>query len=359
MVAIVFLLLIAGCVVSIDDIQGRSAEWLVNHFEQVEESRLRAGIVHEAIHFRDAELISFFCHALEDTDERVRKEAVKGLCELGGALEDKQRDAAYIQAIADSSRTVREAAVECIVDRFQEGRRPPDLLAQVVSSSRESKDHLKKLTAVNVLRDIEGKEIDDILMKIASMEDNARIREESINALGTRRVSSARGLLQRIRTTDLNQRVRFAAERALRKIGGNVTDLVIALLPFETDSTRPELIHFAAGLHNFIACEFSQARLARVINRSDLDRAISEIALQDRLSDERVIDIGRTLKADQILFGTIHDLGDTQILICIRRMEIDTHELLQGVNISGAIYDLDALQRDASSALLKTFRKRE
>ena len=102
-----------------------------------------------------------------------------------------------------------------------------------------------------------------------------------------------------------------AAEQALKSIGGKVTDRVIAIGTFQTN--KKKLKDFASTLRDHLASKLTGAKLAAVVDRSAADEAMDELVFGDSISGSQAIELGKILKADEVVYGKIASMGGTKV----------------------------------------------
>ena len=137
------------------------------------------------------------------------------------------------------------------------------------------------------------------------------------------------------------------------RLGGKVLDIVVAVMPFE--STDAEISSQSEGVQDYLSGRISGAQIATVVERGQVDKVMEELIYQDQnIDDDKAISIGRSLRASQVVTGSIQRNG-ANVTITIKRIDVESQEILSSAEASGAIVDFDAIQREASSRFLERF----
>ena len=352
----VALSLFVGCATTAADIPGKPPGWLVEEFQANVDPGLRLEIVREAAARGDITLIPFLCSAAVDRDSRVRQTSVEGLVSYGGSLDDSQRDQTYLSVLNDRLHVIRDMSLRGIRDRFRDDRRPQTLMARLEEIVGESEDYRLRLAALRILSTVEGESVDSLLMDRAQNDEHSQVRKASVRALGHRKVAASRKLLNRLRNKDMDSGVRAASEEALSAIGGVISEAVLVVMPFDTRSRQKTVRSFTAGLQDFLSGALARANLATVVERRQIDRAMDELIFQDdHIDDGKAVEVGKFLRANHVLTGTVQLNGD-QLTVVAKRIDVVSGAIVQSIQVHGRSHDADALQQDAAHELVRTFQ---
>lgn len=347
------LVAVVSCAPTAGDVAGKDRDWLLANL-RVQDPVARAAVVAELGRLGDPSTVADLIKAARDPESRVRAAALGSLNAVGGDLEAAGRREVYVDALGDPDASVRSLAFEGL-EAWVAIDPSGGLVDRLVAASRGS-EYLRQRAALRLLIPVRADGVDELFADVARTSGNGELRRIAAEGLGKRGGASARGLLQQLRTSDLDEGVRLAAERALAQIGGDVTDLVIAVLPFETQSEAAAVQQLVASLQDLVASELTQAGLAKIVNRAATDEVLAELALQDALSDERVIELGRVLEATQVVYGIVLEPAGGQVTIIVNRVDVQTREQIQSVNVTGGLHDPAAIQRELARRLVTSFR---
>ena len=82
---------------------------------------------------------------------------------------------------------------------------------------------------------------------------------------------------------------------------------------------------------------------------------MEELVPQDSfINDNQALAIGRSLRASQVITGSIQVYGNN-MTISIKRIDIESQEILSSAQVSGLVIDFDALQRQVSQDFIARF----
>jgi len=345
-----------ACATTAADVPGQPGIWLVDELRASSDSDLRLAIIREMATRRDSSLLPYLCAAAADDDARVRQAAMEGLVDYGGALNDGPRDDSYLRGLEDRVHAIREIALAGIRGRFRDGRVPANLKSALQDFAKTAEDYRLRLASIRILSSVEGEDVDALMLNRAKEDDHSDVRRAAARALGTRGVSSARKLLNHLRNKDMVPGVRAAAEEALAAIGGVVSEDVLVVMPFDTRSRKKNVRSFTKGLQDFLSGALAKANLATVVERRQIDRAMDELIFQDdHIDDGKAVEVGKILRANHVLTGTVQ-LNGNQLTVVAKRIDVVTGAIVQSIQVHGRVHDADALQQDAAHELVRTFQ---
>jgi TolB-like protein len=309
---------------------------------------------------RDPSFLPPLQAAAADRDRAVRLQAVTALGRFGPSLDEPGRDEAWLGALQDPDAEVLRAAQAGLAGRLASGspRGVESICRQLLDMAQRAPNWQSRKAAVELLERSsasaeQAESINAALVKVARLETHVEVRRAAVIALGSRDVRAASELLSRLRNQDPSEAVRLAAEAALRALGGPATQDVVAVLPFESRSA--ELRELSRGLQDYFTSALSAAKVATVVERSQIDSVLAELRFQDRMiSDGQAIKVGGLLRADHVITGSLQMQGD-EVICLSKRIEISTGKVEAAPPAVGARHDLNALKRDCAQRLVRTF----
>ena len=74
----------------------------------------------------------------------------------------------------------------------------------------------------------------------------------------------------------------------------------------------------------------------------------------DNIDDNKAIEIGKSLRASQVITGNLQSYGNN-VTITIKLIEVRNQEILHSAQVSGLLIDFDVLQRDAAAKFMESF----
>ena len=72
------------------------------------------------------------------------------------------------------------------------------------------------------------------------------------------------------------------------------------------------------------------------------------------INDDQAIQIGQSLRAQQVITGSIQ-FFENKVTITVKRIDVASHEILSSAQVSGLVIDFDALQRDLAEQFVERF----
>ena len=333
-------------------VQGKKDAWLVKKIERIDDREDLILIIDEMAVRRTVQflpiLITYSQHPLDD----IRRASLEALIAYGPALDDDRRDQAYLDRLMDSNQGVSKLARKGILQRIQSEVNTTYLSNALLHRCKNSTAWKEQLYILEILQWITDPKIDQLLVDMASHNSNPEVRRLSVSALGERRMTETRSLLQTIHNRDLDPEVRKAAKKSLHQIGGKISDAVIAVMPFEIQND--ELKEVAIGFQNYLSGALSSAQIATFVERGQVDKVMEELIYQDtNIDDNKAIEIGKSLRASQVITGNLQSHGNN-VTITIKLIDVRNQEILHSAQSSGLLIDFDALQRDVATKFLES-----
>ena len=344
--------LMFACALSTKKIESKPDPWLSKKIESTQDQEAIIALLKEMSIRRSSSFLPTIIEYSNHPLDSVRKAALEALIAYGPSLDDDRRDQAYLAHLSDKNTGVSGLAQKGIEQRLQSEINTIFLINSLLDQLQKSTDWKEQLRILEIVQWIDTDKNITILSGFAQNHSNPQIRILAIQALGQLKISSARNLLFEIQHSDLSEEVRQAAGRSLSQIGGPVHNLVIAVMPFENQGL-PE--NQATGLQNYLSGSLSSAKVATVVERGQVDKIMDELSYQDTfINDNQAITIGRSLRASQVITGSIQVSG-SNMTITIKRIDIESQEILSSAQASGLIIDFDALQRQVSQDFIARF----
>lgn len=330
----------------------KPAPWLEERLARAPAGPKRLALATEVARRQDPALIPVLVAAATSDPERaVRLVALEGLVGFGGALADPGRDTAYLQALETGDVGALRIVKKGITERMRAGE-PPGLEAladQLHTLARTGEGWRTRKVALAALQPRAGASLVPTLAAVAAQDPHPEVRRAAAEALGSVPDGGQRAVLVRLRKADPDAQVRLAAERALARLGGPESNLVIAVLPFET--ADPRLRGTAQELQSTMTTALDLAGSGRVVERGQLDAVFAELRLQaGALGEGEAVELGRLLRADTIVTGTLQRSGD-EVRCLAKRIEVATGRVQAAPVVAGALHDLGALQQACAERL--------
>ena len=123
----------------------------------------------------------------------------------------------------------------------------------------------------------------------------------------------------------LSGRIRVIGETSPILSGPSQTTL--AILPFED---RGESENIASTITEILTTRLANVDHLRLVERIEINSILGEFALQDRgITEANGLEIGKMLNADNVLLGSISELGSTY-MFAIRMLNVETTEVVSG-----------------------------
>ena len=342
------MLLMLACTLSRKEIRTKDVLWLRNHAEETKSPVERDLVLAELAQRRDPAAIPHLCRYTSSLDEGLRRRSLEALIAYGGRIEG--RDETYIQLLSSQDGVMRRGAVEGIIQRFQVMSESVYLFSALQRIVRSDSSWQTRLHAVEALEWVNNSE--PLLLETAQSDENASIRARAVQALGTKRAKKFRKEIYRISKNDLEEEVRREAENSVQLIGGKVEEVVLAVMPFDVTEGYQEI---ASGFRSYLSARLGGSELATVVERGQVERVVDELIFQDRfVNDGKAVEIGKALRAEQVITGTIQVMNG-QAVVTIKRIDVRTQTILSSSASSGSFVDFEQIQRVAASKFMEEF----
>lgn len=345
-------LLLSGCLISQKKIESKPDPWLNKQLEKSNDQDIIIALLQEMGIRRSTpflpQIIKYTTHPIA----KIRKNAIETLIAYGPAYVDSRRDQAYLDSLSDKDISVSNTAKEAISQRLQSEIETTFITNALLDRLQKSKNWKEQLQIIELVQWIDSEKNIRILMRFASQHSNPQVRILAIQALGQLRVADARSLFFELQHKDLDPDVREAAKLSLKQVGGKLHDVVLAVMPFELQGIEKKQ---AKGLENYLSGALSSAEIGTVVERGQVDKIMTELIYQDQfIDDNKAIEIGKSLRASQVVTGNIQ-VTDNHCTITIKRIDVSSQEILNSAQISGLLIDLDALQRQVTQEFIARF----
>jgi TolB-like protein len=134
------------------------------------------------------------------------------------------------------------------------------------------------------------------------------------------------------------------------------TSTKMAVSDFVVHSENPKYKFMGKGISEMIAVELRKSPKITLVERDKRTELLEEmeIALSDMADPEVQLEVGKLLAADYILFGEIIDL-DTQILISLRMIDVETGEVVWNEKLTAKLSKYDYITGYFTKAILDNF----
>ena len=337
-------------------VAGRDQGWLLKKLAKEDRVAMRAAIVAELGALRSPDVLPQLLRTTADRAAEVRTAALGALAAYGGDLADPERDGALLTGLGDGNPACVAAAELGLADRLQArvDAGMDRLVAQLIQLTQSGASWQSRRAAVRLLeRSPPSRDADQRLAEVAAQDPHAEVRRSAVLALGARGVGSAAGVLSRVRNTDSDEQVRLAAEAVLARMDVAASDAVLAVLPFETRARGLQAL--AAEMPAYFTASLASARVATVVERAQVDAVLRELRFQDQnIDDGQAVQVGKMLRATQVVTGTLHVVGD-EVTCAAKRIDVVTGQVWAPLPAIGTLHDLAAVQRDCAARLASTF----
>ncbi len=124
----------------------------------------------------------------------------------------------------------------------------------------------------------------------------------------------------------------------------------IVVLDFTNITANPADDWLAGGIAETVTVDFKRISALRVISREMVARAIAQLP-QQKVTEEKMIDLGNMLKVRWIVWGAYQKLGHS-IRITARCTEVATGSLAGSAKVDGTMDDIFKLQDQLITALM-------
>lgn len=135
---------------------------------------------------------------------------------------------------------------------------------------------------------------------------------------------------------------------------GVVGKIRVAILPFSTPDSVPELRPYGEGVMDSLISGLQNVPQFMVIDRGRIDRVIKEqaLALTGLLDPGAAVKTGRLLGAQTLMTGTIQAVGD-QIRIAASFTDVQTGQIRDSQQVTGLLTDIFDLQEQLAMRFIR------
>ena len=338
---------------NVTKIPTKSDAWLEEHLRTSTSMEGQVAMIEEMGVRRNPNSITLLTQTASSPDAEIRKASLKALVAFGPNFVDDRRDQQYLSSLEDDNRFVRKLAAQGISERLQSEVQTTFLVNGLLNKAGNPQKWTLQMEALELLQWVKSAEVDSICITLSTQASNPQVRKRAISLIATRQIHSAKPLLHDISASDLDAEVRQAAKDAVTQLGGKVNNIVAAVMPFTIQGEDPN--DLAAGFQHYLSGALSAGEVATIVERGQVDSVMSELVFQDSfIDDNQAIQIGQSLRASQVITGTIQFQGN-RVTITVKRIDVASHEILSSAQVNGLTLDFDALQRDVSNKFIEKF----
>lgn len=321
--------ILLGCM-SANKVQGKSDAWLEDHVQKTTKIEQQIWMVNEMGVRRSPLLIDDLISTAQSPEPRVRKASLEALVAYGPQLDDDRRDKQYLKSLDDKHNGVKSIAKQGIQERLQSEVGTQYLTNALLQQAQDHSDWVRQLDIVQLLQWVDSDEIDALYLTLSTGAKTPQVRVQVIQSIATRKLESARPILHDIQRNDLDASVREAATDALKVLGGKVNDIVAAVMPFTIQGEDPN--ELTQGFQNYLSGALSASQVATIVERGQVDTVMKELIFQDQfINDDQAIQIGHSLRAQQVITGSIQ-FFDNKVTITVKRIDVSNHDPLVGTS---------------------------
>ncbi len=129
---------------------------------------------------------------------------------------------------------------------------------------------------------------------------------------------------------------------------------VIGVTKFENLTKNQELEWLGSGIADAITFKYSKVKDIIIVDRTNVEKIMQEIELgQYGLVDKKSAkNVGKALGADMLVSGSFVKMGNN-VRISAKLVEVESHKIINQVQIDGTIDDIFKLQDDVAINLIK------
>ncbi len=348
---VAFCLASTGCSLTLEEVQEmtreRDLDGLVDVMDEEVSVPLHLAAVQGMAIVGGPDAVRAIEDALSHKSGEVRQAALAGL-----ARNDAPPEPETLCTIAtrDKDRNVRKLSEELIVKKADEAR---DILLLLLSS----KDYRKRSVAVRCLGSVRGDGLVVArLIDMARRDPNSEVRKWAAISLGGLADPAAKPVLHHLRWNDPDQSVRVEAERALATLPPPVFDFFAAVVSLDCTFSQLPGRDLGAEFGEVISTSLARNGICRMIERTKISKALDELnfSLSDLADSSNAVRLGKMLSAQQIIYGEVQRDGN-QYTVVVKRMNVETGEILQGVTEKAYQADLGQLKTRIADLVVRTF----
>lgn len=332
---------------------------LIQSYDEVEAEAERAQILEALLERAESdESARMFLvkRGLEADVPGLKVLVLRGLSRLAPEIGARER----IKLLADSSRSVREAAAESL----EPGVADDAVLDRMLSAARADRSHYLRSGIARLVGGVAksatmAPAVRALLVHMVEHDPAPTVREAAVVSLGRVGTTTERELLARLALRDPDAQVRMAAERASRQISNTAgLRLVIAVLPLKHG---PKTKDTAEQVAEVIRARLARADVCDVVDPGKLEAALAEMNKVGRLVYDgdapNAPELGKLKIANQLVYGSVQEEGNV-FTIVLNRMDVSTLAIVPGsaVTVSGYRGDLPRLKEQAADLFVERFR---
>ena len=222
--------------------------------------------------------------------------------------------------------------------------------------AQEAPDWRVRHRSVSLLRWGGSESSVECRLSVARHEVNPEVRRAALRALSVEieRIEVSE-LVHYLSGHDSNAMIQNYAKDLLQQSNQVIHPTVVAVVPFQVEGASEQAQAFSSGLQSYLSASLSEAKLARVVERTQIDKVMEELIFQDRyIDDGKAIELGSSLRAAEVVTGTIQ-LHEDQIMVSIKRIDVVSKEILSAATASGQRDDWDSVQRQAVERFVSAY----
>lgn len=337
----------------IHKIPNKPDAWLEKQVLSSQDIPVLLAIIAEMEQRRIPDFIPELLKLTNHTEKEIRIASFEALNAYSPSLDDDRRDKAYLQGLTDKDVSVVQVAQRGIQQRISSGVNTQFLVNSLIQTCVSTSNWKEQLHILESLQFVAGTEVDDLFLRMSTSASNPAVRKLSIAGIASRKLHHAKDTLYQIKTTDTSPEVREAAALALQQLGGKITNIVVAVMPFEVQGSDPQSLQ--VGFQNYLSGSLSSAGVATVVERGQVDKVMAELIYQDSfIDDNKAISIGKSLRASQVISGNMQ-LYENHVTITVKRIDVESQEIISSAQVSGLQVDFDALQQQVVQQFIERF----
>lgn len=327
--------LAGGCATTASDIHGWGEDGKFSRIRQAlrktPSTAVRVAAAEEMGQVTNPKQIPDLVALSQDVAPEVRLQAVQGLGQLAGA----QVYSAVLQRTGDDNAAVARAAERILTTWSDES---VDFVLRALSD----RSYRVRAAAVQMLARFKFRRVGRAVCDKARSDDNALVRREAAKSLGNMRYPGCNMTLYRLKTSDAATEVQLEAERALAKIGRNVMNIKLVVIPprlgdgIKLDTLVPELCR-----------KVRQERLCDVTQAKTSGEAEADLASE-------TLRLAREQKADQAVYSLV-ERDANRLKVRVVRLAVASGKILQEEKLTGYEARSDELVNKITTLFVQRF----
>lgn len=337
-----------ACTLSRSQVRKQSSLWISAELERKHSREEKQLLLSELALRRDKSVLPLLCAQTQAGEEQLRHGAINALNHYDGTVEG--RDDTYIELLGHPDDYMRRMALEGIIKRFQTVPNVPYLFNALKRIALQDSKWQSRQYAIKALTWTQGST--DILLDRAQFDDTDGVRIQAIMGLAIQTDEKSYSVLYRLAHKDSSKLVQQEATLALKKWGVHGHKVVLAVMPFDIS---PEHVSLEQGFRSYLSGRLGAAKIAKVVERGQVQQVVDELIYQDNfINDGKAVEIGKALRAEQVVTGSIQVVHG-QVVITIKRIDVQSQEIVSSSESSGSFIDFDQIQREAATTFIKDF----